>query len=239
MPLQDHEKRLTSERYADLKDAVDTLYIKNNLGGRNQFSVAWPAAAIYVLGEELSRFDREGAPDKERRAVLEAEAEERRVALLDTLVTLEKKSLLTGTLQVEYVQGVVLQLGRPLALEVYARWLVDRFIAPSPEELPPPEVESVKIGDVVVEARAPVPPRRPPVRQNTMDHIRPISVEPPPQAPDEGLITGTQGGVEIHAPAAPAQESLAPVLGGQKTGGLRIMSIADKPAPAQDEKQGS
>lgn len=237
---EENEKRLTSERYRDFMEAVDTLYVRNNIGGRNQFALAWPAAAAYLFGEELARFDREGTPDKERRGVIEIEAEDKRLALLNTLVTLEKKSLLNGILQVEYVQGVVTQLGRPVALDVYGRWLVDKFIPPSAEELPQPEVESVKIGDVVVEARAAVPPRKPPpIKQSSLDHIRPISVEPPPPAPEDRLITGTQGGAEIQAPPPSVQESLAPVVSSQKPGGLRIMSIADKPAPTQDEKPGN
>lgn len=232
------EKRLTSDRYPELLEAVDALYIKNNISGRNIFTSAWPTAALHIFGDELSRFDREGVPDRERRAVLEGEAEDRRLVMLDMLVTLEANSVVAGVLQADYVQGVVQKMGRKLALDVYARWVVDRFIAPPPEEMPVPEVESVKIGDLVVEARTAAPPRRPPPPADPMDHIKPISVEPPVQAPPEELIKDTQGSnsMEIRV-APPVQESIAPVLGVTKRPGLKIMSIAEAPADDQDKKQ--
>lgn len=239
MTSQEAERSLTSERYAELLEAVESLYIKNNISGRNQFTSAWPEAALHIFGDELSLFDREGTTDKERRAVLESEADDRRILMFDMLATIEKASVVAGVLQAEYVQGVIYKMGRKLALDVYARWIVDRFIAPPPEEMPVPEVESIKIGDLVVEARAPLPPRRPPVQEDPMEHIRPISVEPPPPEIPEDLIKNTQGGgMEIRV-AAPAQESVAPVLGSSKRPGLKILSIAETHSDDQEKKQGN
>lgn len=239
MSSQEAEKPLTSDRYPELLEAVESLYIRNNISGRNQFTSAWPEAALHVFGEELSRFDRIGTHDKERRAVLEIEADDRRIDMLDMLKTIQAKSVVAGILQADYVQGLVHKMGRKLALDVYARWIVDRFIEPPPEERTVPVVESVKIGDLVVEARASVPFRRPPpVQADPMEHIRPILVEPPPPEVQEELIKDTQGGgMEIRV-AAPVQESIAPVLGGSKRPGLKIMSIAETGSPDQ-EKQGN
>ncbi|MBP7722658.1 MAG: hypothetical protein KA155_08995 [Alphaproteobacteria bacterium] len=240
MNSQEAEKALTAERYPELMEAVESLYIRNNISGRNMFTLAWPEAAQLIFGEELSRFDRIGTHDKERRAVLEIEADDRRIEMLDMLKTIEAKSVVAGILQADYVQGAVVKMGRKLALDVYSRWIVDRFIEPPPEERTVPVVESVKIGDLVVEARASVPLRRPPPAQaDSMEHIRPISVEPPPPEVQEELIKDTQGGgMEIRV-AAPVQESVAPVLGVTKRPGLKIMSIAETGSADQDKKQGN
>ncbi|MCE7886992.1 MAG: hypothetical protein DYH13_05750 [Alphaproteobacteria bacterium PRO2] len=238
MTAQEAEKALTSERYPQFLEAVESLYIKNNISGRNLFTSAWPEAAQLIFGEELSRFDRIGTHDKERRSVLEQEAEDRRLEMYDTLQTIEVKSVVAGILQAEYVEGVIVKMGRKIALDVYARWIVDRFIAPPPEERTVPEVESVKIGDLVVEARAAVPARRPaPVQADPMEHIRPISVEPPPPEVQEELIKDTQGGGMDMRVAPPVQESVAPVLGGMKRPGLKIMSIAETGSAGQDKNQ--
>jgi hypothetical protein len=237
MNSQEAEKALTAERYPELLEAVESLYIKNNISGRNLFTSAWPEAAQFVFGEELSRFDRIGTHDKERRAVLEHEAEGRRLEMYDTLKNIEARSVVAGILQADYVQDHVVKLGRKLALDVYARWIVDRFIEPPPEERTVPVVESVKIGDLVVEARASVPLRRPPAQVDSMEHIRPISVEAPAPEVQEELIKETQGGgMEIRV-APPVQESVAPVLGAAKRPGLKIMSIAETGSADQDKKQ--
>lgn len=187
-PVEDPEKRLTSDRFEEFFEAVDVLYIKNNLGGRNNFAAAWPDAAQHIFGEELMAFDREGAPDKERRARLEEEAESRRVDLLESIGTLEEKSVDKGVLQVEYVQALVNKLGRKLALNVYSRWLVNRFIPPPPGEEPPPpppgtemkvEVAPVETAPQPPPVTITAPPRAPLAPgEDPMDRIRPISVEP-------------------------------------------------------------
>ncbi len=242
-PTASSENKLTSDRYADFVEALDTLYIKNNIGGRNQFTLAWPDVAVYVFGAELLQYDRDGTQDRDRRAVLEEEADDRRGALLETLLTIEVKSVDKGALQLEYVQGLINQLGRNVALLVYGRWLVDRFIPPPPSEIQPV---------APAQTRAAEKPVMPPA--NSMDHIKPISVEPdhspahspwahagseatpvtepePPSKPKEEpeqLIVETQGATEVTLPVAAAQESMAPVLGGaEKKGGLKILSISE------------
>jgi hypothetical protein len=198
-PAEDPEKRLTSERFADFVESIDALYIKNNISGRNKFTEGWPDAAHHIFGEELMRFDREGTTDREKRTKLEDEAEGRRLELLDTLSGIEEKSVDKGALQVEYVQSLVNGLGRKMALNVYSRWLVDRFIPPPPGEEAPVAVpiEEVRTEVKPVETTPPpqpVAPQPPPPVEapigmpvDPMDRIRPISVEPemsPPPLPD-------------------------------------------------------
>lgn len=242
-PSPEHTaNKLTSERYDAFIEALDVLYIKNNISGRNQFAAAWPAAAGYIFGEELQHHDREGSGDRERRMALETEADDRRLELLKIAETLEQKSIFEGALRLDYVQPLIEQLGRPLALHLYGRWLVDRFIPPGPEEIAAEPVAAAPEPVQIAEKPAPV-------YEDRFDKIRPISVEqdysPPVEEEEEpeslfpqgafenknpeepGLIKGTEGeGETLNLPEA-AQESLAPVVGGTKKPGLKILSISE------------
>lgn len=144
IPAPQPEQKLTSDHFDSLSAALELLYIKSNLSGRNQFTRQWPVVASYLFGEELIGFDRDGAVDKSRRAVLENEAEERRLGLMSLLEELEEKSVDKGALQIEYVRGVIADLGRELALFFYAQRIVDK-ISPPPaavqEMAPPPPVQ--------------------------------------------------------------------------------------------------
>ncbi len=175
--LDNRDNTLTSERFRELAEALEVLYIVGNISGRLKFAQAWPVPALFIFGEELTVCDREGTKDREKRKELEEEAEHRRAAFFEIVQTLEAKSVFEGALQVEYTGGLVREFGRPLALHLYARRIVDRFIPPTPEELaaeaPPPE-EAKPVPAPAPEEEAPLP-----VIDDIMDSIQPISVEPP------------------------------------------------------------
>jgi hypothetical protein len=223
------ENRLESERYAEFVDALELLYIINNISGRNKFTEKWPDAAFYIFGGELIGFDRDGAPDRERRAALEVEAEERRAELLELAATIQAKSVEKGVLQVDYVQWLTQRLGRPLSLLLYGRWLVDRFLPPPPEEQPRAEVDA--------RSRAAARPAAKSASRDAMEHVRPISMEAePPRAPreeKENLIVETEGVRPIDV-APQKKESIAPVINAPRRSGLRIMGISDA-GPAKDD----
>lgn len=124
------ENALTSERYKDTLDALELLYIKNNLSGRISFIKEWPVLAQYVLGAELIKFDTEGADDLDRKAELEEEAEIRRYALAESVRNIQEASVQDGVLQTEHVEGLVKNWGRDLALLVYADRIVDKILGP-------------------------------------------------------------------------------------------------------------
>jgi len=187
----DQENKLMSEQFDELKEALEVLYMIANLGGRLQFAKAWPAAAARVLGAELSKYDEDGALDKERKAELEIEAEERRIELLEFMDTLEESSVKDGALQIDYVRESVMDLGRDLALCIYGSKLVDRFI--SPPSMLEPEVED----DEVEFSPDPVPVVEPSVQnesaegpdiladEDSLSVVKPIDVVQPavPQSP--------------------------------------------------------
>lgn len=125
---QGQENSLESERCKDFYRAVDTLYISGNMSGRHHFTKEWPEAAMYIFGEELIRFDTEGTSDYERRALLENEAEDRRMHLLDILDSFAENSVSKGALQMDYVEKVIKDLGREVSLLVYHSRIVDKVL---------------------------------------------------------------------------------------------------------------
>lgn len=238
------DRKLTSDRYADLVEALETLYIKGNISGRNHFTLDWPDVAAFLFGDELLRCDREGTKDRKRRAELEVEAEEKRAFLVETLETLEKRSVDKGSLQVDYVRGLMNDMGRKLSLCVYASWLVDRFIPPAAGEIVVDKVEKKVEVAKKVDLGAPKPWEAA-AHTDSMAHVKPISVDSAnvllnseAQAPKKtSIIIGTQQAQGMQMPTAPVQESVAPVVGGQK-GGLKIMSISEA-APEKPEGETS
>ncbi len=136
------DNALLAECFDEFREALETLYILANMAGRNNFNKKWPVVAQRVLGAELIDYDLNGTKDLERRAALEMEAETRRIELLEMLDGVEDKSVYAGALQIEYVQRLIGSLGREMALYVYSKPIVNRFIPPSEEEAV--EVSGVK-----------------------------------------------------------------------------------------------
>ena len=187
------ENRLTAEVYDEFLDALDLLYIRANLSGRLKFLENWPVAAHHIFGDELIGFDHHGTTDTERRSVLEAEAEERRVELLEIVKTLEAKSVEKSVLQTEYVESVVTKLGYNLSLLLYAPKIIHRFIPEDQIEAAKAEkaeqVEGVvqskpKQDDIADEYAAEIP-QKSAMRElddDNLDSIQPISTDEPPSS---------------------------------------------------------
>lgn len=197
------ENRLTSPRFDEFREALEVLYIIANMGGRINFAKDWPYAAVYVLGEQLMQFDHEGTPDRELRSELEVQAEQRRIALLESLDMLEEKSAKAGALQVEYVQDFVRSLGRDLALYVYAEKIVDRFIPPPP----PLEKEMVVEPEPVAQIETPAEPAYvPPPVISAPSEVVPIAT---PAAPNLSAIPAPSPAEEEEFVSKIADDPLA------------------------------
>ncbi len=132
MNPDDPENKLTNAHFPAFHEALELLFIESNISGRNKFSALWPEAALWIFGEDLMRFDTQGAVDRTYRAALEEEAEDRRLTLLSLLENLQNKCVVYGVLQTERVQGLVEKMGRGTSLYVFDQKIVDRF-APSVE----------------------------------------------------------------------------------------------------------
>lgn len=154
---QREANKLLAEKFDEFKEALELLYIIANQSGRILYAKNWPDTAKIILGEELIGFDTDGTQDLERRAELEGEADKRRIVMLEVLDHVEERSVIEGVLQVEYVQGLIKEWGREIAVYVYSPAIVDRFIAPPPVAAQPAP-EPVAVEDGVVEDVQPAMP---------------------------------------------------------------------------------
>lgn len=207
---EDSDHRLTSVRFQEFREALDVLFIENNISGRIKFASAWPEPALYVLGEALVTYDREGVQDRAHRAALEQEAEIRREALLETLEDLEEKSVAAGALQTEFVGDFIRRVGRDCALYVYSRRIVDRFAPPPPpadgEQVPSSHGQEAQISPPVL---PPVPeqPPVPPVEKNPAKEDKAEKFHAPlPDPPAEDVQPISVGMPEGAPPAPPSHE---------------------------------
>jgi hypothetical protein len=240
------ENKLLSDQFEEFKEALEVLYVSGNLSGRVKFAQSWAAPASYILGDELIRQDMEGTQDKEQRAKLEEQAEERRLALLEFMDGVERNSVHEGTLQIDYVRGAIETMGRPISLLIYGQKIVDRFAPPTAEELAVASAEAEMEGGVTPDARAAdvsqevivpedsmggggVPPAFPMPEEEELsdptDRIRPIDMDvqatpvsaPQPQAPVQ------EPQHSVSPPAAPVSEVAPPVEQAPETPVVPVM----------------
>ncbi|MBX2833348.1 MAG: hypothetical protein KTR28_00085 [Micavibrio sp.] len=205
---------LFAEDFEKTRDDLALLYIRNNQSGRINFAKKHPDLAIYLLGEDLMNYDREGVGEnRDHRDALEEEAEGRHDALTTLLGELEENSTLYGSLQSEYVEGVVKKLGRELSLKVYLPKIVNRYLppedAPRRDDIPfHSDIQDMPQHAVAVDTPAhpsqpaptppepevqpdpapqELPPQSPPaeVQATTPDEFNPPPTSTPPQRPPE------------------------------------------------------
>lgn len=122
-------KAAFSSSLDDLTAALSLLFIRNNASGRNKFREKWPQVALYLFGEDLIRYDNEGATEfehREHRTKLEEEAGLRRIDLKRTIAELEEKSVKSGALEFEYVGSVIDKYGAEISVLLYAENIVER-----------------------------------------------------------------------------------------------------------------
>ena len=118
-----------SDSLEQLSQSLEILYITNNASGRRIFRDKWMEVADYLFGSELTTFDLYGAESEEqrtRRIGLEEEADMRRIDLKQTLSELVKKSVEAGSLQFDYVGGVVDKYGAGLSQYLYESSVIER-----------------------------------------------------------------------------------------------------------------
>ncbi|MCC6598066.1 MAG: hypothetical protein IT559_04695 [Alphaproteobacteria bacterium] len=192
---QNSDNKLTGAQFRDFCTALELFYIEGNLSGRLKFAAAWPDGAVYLLGAELMEYDREGVQDRERRSALEAAAEIRRLELLNLLSDLEKSSVASGILQVDFVEELIKKLGRACSLYVYSEKIVNRFAPPvggSDEDL------SIAHADVLAK------PSQPEIsRMAEPVSVPPVSETPVSEPPPPAKLPATPGSVSIRFVPAP------------------------------------
>lgn len=166
-PTSPQDRTPFSERFANLADSVETLYLRGNLSGRKQFRAAWPNAARFIFGETLMEYDARGGADRDARAREEDEAEDRRHAFAARLTQIREKSVEGGLLQLRYIESVIHEFGREIAQDIYASWVIEKIFPPPPSssasEEPKEEVASPEEIAEDFNAPAPVPVKPAPV----------------------------------------------------------------------------
>ncbi len=139
-----------SDKLQDIKDAVDLLYIRYNASGRNKFRDKYPQVALYIFGEQLIKYDNEGAQDLNHRIQLEQEADDRRIEFKMTLSEIVEKSVDKGVLQSEYVGQVIDRYGLEISRLLYAENIIGRV---RPNLMSENESEQAKEDDFVEEKK--------------------------------------------------------------------------------------
>lgn len=129
--LSESEKALFSEQKSAFIEDLECLYIKNNHGARLNFLKKWPVAAEKILPAALIRFDQEGVFSDEQRSLrttLEQDAETNRLAMVDIFSNLTARLVIHGSLQIEELKNIMGKIDRPLALYVFEKGYVDRYL---------------------------------------------------------------------------------------------------------------
>ncbi len=115
-----------SDKLNDLGEALGLLYIIKNSSGRNKFREKWPEISEYLFGSTLINYDINGCDDKEQRAKLEEEANERRIMLKTTISEIVDKSVESGSLMFDYVGEVLDKYGADISVFLYAEDVIER-----------------------------------------------------------------------------------------------------------------
>ncbi len=226
-----NDYQLLSEHYESFTEALELLYIPDNLGGRLKFLQQWPHAAHFIFGEELIGFDVNGTKDKQRRAALEDSAEERRFQLLEYATDVENKSVRGGALEKSYIQQTVEAIGRDLATCIYNPRVIDKVMpqaapvatqAPAMPKQTQPPAPVLQVHAAVLENPAQNdPPQSPPPPAAPQE-------EPHEVVPDMAVVKP-----DLPPPAAPAKPKIAGPPPPSKPKGR----IAGPPPPKPSKKR--
>jgi len=198
------------------------------LSARLKFLKEWPAAASYLFDEALINFDCEGLSndeDRKKRSELEALAEEKYELIRRHLSEFEESSVEKGVMQAEYVEGLVKDLGRDLALCVYSTYIVDKFM---PSKDKKPKISEASEGGIQPIDLAPPP-----------DAVK-TAPEPVPELPPAAVIENTQTTEEPSKPAS-IEESEEDFMVDDENDPLAHIKPIDMsaPPPGQPEEESS
>ncbi len=148
------EKVLYSEQKVAFLEALESFYLRGNHSGRLMFRNKWPVAAARILPEELVQFDHVGVnsdEDRARRSALEEQAEEKRAAMAEIFSNMTPRLVVHGSLQMEELKKIMVQIDRELAECVFEKNIVERFFPPQVIQHKDPETDTI--------VNAPLPPR--------------------------------------------------------------------------------
>lgn len=157
-----------SEDLNDFLEALECLYVFDNLGGRIQFREQYPHTALYIFPAELIHFDEIGTKDTDFRFKLEQEADQNLSQLVADITAIKDTEASDQTLEPKEIEEFITTIGRDISLHIFDIAIVDRF-APAPKEPEPKPEPTAK----------PTPPTPEPEPE---PDIQPISTPTPPNA---------------------------------------------------------
>jgi hypothetical protein len=176
LPLASDDYKLLADQYPVFLEALELLYVGENLSGRLMFLKEWPHAAQFIFGFELIEYDIKGTQDIARRRVLEDEADGRRVQFLDLLTDIENKSVDKGALKKQHIEYVVNTIGLEASQYIYAARTLEKLY---PSIQPPEQVpEQAPMPEQPVAAPPPPPPPAPPMPPPAPPAPAPVLSEP-------------------------------------------------------------
>lgn len=111
LPQQENqEDKVFHPSFMSFKEDLETLYIPDNISGRNIFRKSWPDAAKAIFDDELTQHDLEGSVDKEKRHDLENKAEQLQQKITAFLIDIQHNSIDKGSLNVEFLKDIIEQI---------------------------------------------------------------------------------------------------------------------------------
>lgn len=129
---EEKEDKTFSEELEKFVDALERLYIFDNLSGRLQFREKWPQVATYLFSADLLHIDEVGSTDKAFKQKLEQEADTNRIALLSTIEEMKEQHNNEGALDAATTREFIVKLGRQNSMHIFHEEIVNRF-APTTE----------------------------------------------------------------------------------------------------------
>jgi len=135
----EEEEKLFAEKLEEFVDALECLYLYDNISGRHRFRKDWPAAAAHIYPADLMHVDDVGTKDKEFRTRLEGEADSKRLELLQQIEELRETYEQERALDAQQTREFINTLGRPLAALVLHENIIEKLVPSQPDPAHKPQ----------------------------------------------------------------------------------------------------
>jgi hypothetical protein len=153
----DEDDNLFAERCADFIEAVECLYVFDNISARNRFRQDWPHAAEHIFSPELNTLDLSGELEGEDdKTLLETHAEIARGLFLEELDIVKNALDTKDPVTSDQISELLNVLGTEAGAYIFSPIVLGRFQsvsdaqhAPQQHDTPPPQtpVTPVKPGE--------------------------------------------------------------------------------------------
>lgn len=142
------EEKTFSDSIEDLLDALECLYVIDNLSGRLQFRKNWPPIAPLIFPANLMHIDEFGSSDKPYRTKLEEEADTIRIGLIEKIKSIQEEHHISGALNAAKTKTFIEELGKDAAAHIFQQHIIQKLCPtlasvqktePAPKSKPTPK----------------------------------------------------------------------------------------------------